>query len=90
MISLKKHIILTNKKNEGNCVRVPNLFIITNLACFIIFSALPFETRANQEANLKSQRYYSDGILLSRAEHWKEAADEFKKAIQVDPEHKLA
>lgn len=69
---------------------VPNLFIITNLAWFIIFSALPFETRANQEANLKSQRYYSDGIQLSRAKYWKEAADEFRKAIQVDPEHKLA
>jgi len=71
-------------------VRVPNIFIITNLAWFIIFSALPFETRANQEANLKSQRYYSDGIQLSRAKYWKEAADEFRKAIQVYPEHKLA
>ena len=71
-------------------MRVPNIFIITNLAWFIIFSALPFETRANQEANLKSQRYYSDGIQLSRAKYWKEAADEFRKAIQVYPEHKLA
>ena len=71
-------------------MRVPNLFVITNLTWFIIFSALPFETRANQEANLKSQRYYSDGIQLSRAKYWKEAADEFRKAIQVDPEHKLA
>jgi len=71
-------------------VRVPNLFIITNLAWLIIFSALPFETGANQEANLKSQRYYSDGVQLSRAKYWKEAADEFRKAMQVDPEHKLA
>ena len=71
-------------------MRVPNIFIITNLAWFIIFSALPFETRANQEANLKSQRYYSDGIQLSRAKYWEEATDAFRKAIQGDPEHKLA
>jgi len=71
-------------------VCAPNLFILTNLAWFIIFAALPFETRANQEANLKSERYYSNGIQLSRANYWKEAADEFRKAIQVDPEHKLA
>jgi len=71
-------------------VRVPNLFIITNTAWLIIFSVLPFETRAHQEVNLKSQRYYSAGIQLSRAKYWKEAADEFRKAIQVDPEHKLA
>ena len=71
-------------------MRVLSLFIRTCLAWFIIFSAIPFETRANQEANLKSQRYYSDGIQLSRAKYWKEAADEFRKAIQVDPEHKLA
>jgi len=90
LLNLKKNIIPTSKKNEGDCVRVPNLFTITNLVWFIIFSALPFETQANQEANLKSQRYYSDGIQLSRAKYWKEAADEFRKAIQVDPEHKLA
>ena len=71
-------------------MRVPNLFIITNLAWFIIFSALTFETRANQGANLKSQRYYSDGIQLSRAKFWEEATDAFRKAIQGDPEHKLA
>jgi tetratricopeptide (TPR) repeat protein len=90
LLNLKKHLIPTNKKNEGDCVRVPKLFIITNLAWFIIFSALPFGTRANQEENLKSQRYYSDGIELSRAKYWKEAAGEFRKAIQVNPEHKLA
>ena len=71
-------------------MRVPNLFIITHLAWFIIFSVFPFETQANKETNLKSQRYYSDGIQLSRAKYWKEAADEFRKAIQFDPEHKLA
>ena len=46
--------------------------------------------KQTKRQNLKSQRYYSDGMELSRAKYWKEAADEFRKAIQVDPEHKLA
>ena len=81
----KKH-----EDNKDKYVRTPNIFIITNLAWFIIFSALPFETQAIKKENLKSQRYYSDGIQLSRAKYWREAADEFRKAIEVDPDHKLA
>ena len=69
---------------------VLSLFIRTCLAWFFIFSALPPETSATQETELKSQRYYADGIQLSQAKYWKEAADEFMKAIQVNPEHKLA
>jgi len=71
-------------------VNVLSLFIRTCLAWFFIFSALPLETSATQETELKSQRYYADGIQLSKSKYWKEAADEFLKAIQVNPEHKLA
>ena len=71
-------------------MHVLSLFIRTCLVWFIIFLAPPFETSATQETKLKSQRYYADGIQLSQAKYWKEAADEFRKAVQVDPEHKLA
>ena len=71
-------------------MHVLSLFIRTCLVWFIIFLAPPFETNATQETKLKSQRYYADGIQLSQAKYWKEAADEFRKAVQVDPEHKLA
>ena len=69
---------------------VLSLFIRTCLVWFIIFLVPPFETSATQETKLKSQRYYADGIQLSQAKYWKEAADEFRKAVQVDPGHKLA
>ena len=71
-------------------MHVLSLFIRTCLVWFIIFLVPPFETSATQETKLKSQRYYADGIQLSQAKYWKEAADEFRKAVQVDPEHKLA
>jgi hypothetical protein len=71
-------------------VHVLSLFIRTCLVWFIIFLVPPFETSATQETKLKSQRYYADGIQLSQAKYWKEAADEFRKAVQVDPGHKLA
>ena len=71
-------------------MHVRSLFIRTCLAWFIIFLAPPLETSATQETKLKSQRYDADGIQLSQAKHWKEASDEFRKAVQVDPKHKLA
>ena len=71
-------------------MHVLSLFIRTCLVWFIIFLVPPFETSATQETKLKSQRYYADGIQLSQAKYWKEAADEFRKAVQVDPGHKLA
>ena len=71
-------------------MHVLSLFIRACLVWFIIFLAPPFEASATQETKLKSQRYYADGIQLSQAKYWKEAADEFRKAVQVDPEHKLA
>ena len=71
-------------------MHVLSLFIRTCLVWFIIFLVPPFETSATQETKLKSQHYYADGIQLSQAKYWKEAADEFRKAVQVDPEHKLA
>ena len=71
-------------------MHVLSLFIRTCLVWFIIFLVPPFETSATQETKLKSQRYYADGIQLSQAKHWKEAADEFRKAVQVNPGHKLA
>ena len=71
-------------------MHVLSLFIRACLVWFIIFLAPPFETSATQETKLKSQRYYADGIQLSQAKYWKEAAHEFMKAIQVNPEHKLA
>ena len=71
-------------------MHVLSLFIRTCLVWFIIFLVPPFETSATQETKLKSQRYYADGIQLSQAKYWKEAADEFQKAVQVNPGHKLA
>ncbi len=71
-------------------MHVLSLFIRTCLVWFIIFLVPPFETSATQETKLKSQRYYADGIQLSQAKYWKEAADEFRKAVQVNPGHKLA
>ena len=71
-------------------MHVLSLFIRTCLVWFIIFLVPPFETSATQETKLKSQRYYADGIQLSQAKYWNEAADEFRKAVQVVPEHKLA
>lgn len=67
-----------------------NFFIKSSLAWFILFSTLPFNAVASEETKLKSQRYYDDGLLLSRAEHWKQASDEFRMAIQFDPLNKLA
>ena len=64
-------------------MHVLSLFIRTCLVWFIIFLVPPFETSATQETKLKSQHYYADGIQLSQAKYWKEAADEFRKAIQV-------
>ncbi len=61
-----------------------------NLVWFVIFFILPFKIEASQETNFQSQRYYSDGIELSRAQYWEEAADEFLKAIKANPKHKLA
>ena len=71
-------------------MHVLSLFIRTCLVWFIIFLVPPFETSATQETKLKSQHYYADGIQLSQAKYWKEAADEFRKAVQGDPGHKLA
>ena len=71
-------------------MHVRSLFIRASLVWFIILLVPPFETSATQETKLKSQRYYADGIQLSQAKYWKEAADEFRKAVQVDPGHKLA
>jgi tetratricopeptide (TPR) repeat protein len=71
-------------------VRLAFFLIITNLAWFVIFSALPFEIKASQDTILQSQKHYADAIQLSRAEYWEEAAHEFMKVIQIDPEHKLA
>ena len=42
------------------------------------------------KTNLEAARNYSDGIKFSRAKYWREAIDEFRKAIQADPTFKLA
>ena len=68
-----------------------NLFI--RVALFLIFQFLSFPINpayAISETNFEANRYYTDGIQLSRANYWKEAVDEFRKAVQVDPKHKLA
>ena len=68
-----------------------SLFIRTILVSIFAFLAFPIlPSNANSGVKLEAARYYSDGIQLSQANHWKEAADEFRKAIQVDPKHKLA
>ena len=42
------------------------------------------------DTDTPATRFYQDGLGLSQDKHWKEAADEFRKAIQHDPKHKLA
>ena len=68
-----------------------NLFI--RVALFLIFQFLSFpinQSYAISETNFEANRYYTDGIQLSRSNYWKEAVDEFRKAVQVAPKHKLA
>ena len=68
-----------------------NLFIRINLVWIFIILVFPiYSSNANPEINFKSSRYYTDGMQLSQAKYWKEATEEFRKAIQVDPNHKLA
>ena len=71
-------------------MRLANSFKANYIVWFVLFFIIPFKIEANQETNFQSQRYYSDGIQLSRAQHWKEAADEFLQAIKANPKHKLA
>ncbi|SVC56669.1 uncharacterized protein METZ01_LOCUS309523, partial [marine metagenome] len=68
-----------------------NLFI--RVVLFLVFQFPSFSINpayAISETNFEANRYYTDGIQLSRANYWKEAVDEFRKAVQVDPKHKLA
>ena len=70
---------------------VLNLFIRTALVWTFIFLAFPLSpSYADSKTNPEGDPYYAYGIQLSRANSWKEAADEFRKAIQVDPINKLA
>ena len=67
------------------------LFITIALIWGSAFMTFPTgQSYANSKLNLDADRYYTDGLQLSQASYWKEAADEFRKAIQVDPKHKLA
>ncbi len=67
------------------------LFITVALVWGSTFMTFPTsQSYANSKLNLDANRYYTDGLQLSQANYWKEAADEFRKAIQVDPKHKLA
>jgi len=75
----------------GESVLILNLFIRTTLVWILIFLAFSISpSYANSKTNLEASRYYTDGIQLSKANYWKEASDEFRKAIQVNPKHKLA
>ena len=71
-------------------MRLAKSFKANYIVWFVILFILPFKIEANQDTSFHSQRYYSDGIQLSRAQHWKEAIDEFLKAIKANPKHKLA
>jgi len=67
------------------------LFTRTTLVWLTIFSALSFhDAGADEKTKIESRRYYADGIELSQAKYWKEASDEFRKAIKLDSAHKLA
>ena len=55
---------------------------------FLVLSAGPSFAESGNSA--QATRFYNDGLQLSQAKYWKEAAHEFRKAIQHDPKHKLA
>ena len=55
---------------------------------FLLFPIGPSD--ANSKKNLPASRFYADGMQLSKANYWKEAVEEFRKAIQINPKHKLA
>lgn len=68
-----------------------SLFVTVALVWVLTFLTYPAgPSYANTKPTLEASRYYTDGIQLSQASYWKEAADEFRKAIQVDPKHKLS
>lgn len=68
-----------------------SMFIIVALTLGLALTVSPAgKSYANSKPKLDAERYYRDGLQLSQANYWKEAADEFRKAIQVNPEHKLA
>ena len=75
----------------GESVLISNSF--TRTALVWVFTFLAFSTvssYASSGMKFEASRYYPDGIQLSQANYWKEAVDEFRKAVQVDPKHKLA
>ncbi len=78
------------KESARGSVRLLNFFIKTTLVWFITFTVLPFEAIASKETKIKSRRHYADGVQLSQAKYWKEASEEFLKAVQIDPKYRLA
>ncbi|MDP7560133.1 MAG: tetratricopeptide repeat protein, partial [Planctomycetota bacterium] len=58
------------------------------LYAFLLLSAGLSSAESRNSA--QATRFYNDGLQLSQAKYWKEAAHEFRKAIQHDPKHKLA
>jgi len=75
----------------GESVLISNSFTRTALVwvfTFLAFSIVP--SYASSGMKFEASRYYADGIQLSQANYWKEAVNEFRKAVQVDPKHKLA
>ena len=68
-----------------------NLFTRTALVWLVVLPTFSFDKASgNEKEEIESRRYYADGIELSQAKYWKEASDEFRKAIELNPAHKLA
>ena len=70
---------------------ISKLFIRSLIIGIFFFTTFPIASSyANLNINLDADRYYSDGVELSKANYWKEAAIEFAKSIKINPQHKLA
>ncbi|MGY8984969.1 MAG: tetratricopeptide repeat protein, partial [Sphingomonadales bacterium] len=70
---------------------ISKLFIRSLIIGIFFFTTFPIAlSYANLNINLDADRYYSDGVELSKANYWKEAAIEFAKSIKINPQHKLA
>ena len=67
------------------------MFIRSLFIGILFFTTFPIcSSYANLDINLDADRYYADGMELSKANYWEEAAIEFAKSIKINPQHKLA
>ena len=66
--------------------QIPAIGLFLALLIFGVFLALPTEAREP----LSAQEHYQKGIRLSQIKDWPDAAGEFKKALELEPQYALA